>query len=51
MLFRSGPERMSLPDDFSYLAELWQKGKISSRQAALHLGVSYQTFLRRAKEL
>lgn len=48
---RFGPERMSLPDDFSYLAELWQKGKISSRQAAMHLGVSYQTFLRRAKEL
>lgn len=48
---RFGPERIRLPEDFSDLAELWQEGKISSRQAALHLGVSYQTFLRRAKEL
>ena len=48
---RFGPARMDLPDDFSYFAALWRQGRISSRQAALSLGVSYQTFLRRAKEV
>lgn len=47
---RFGPERMELPDAFSPLAELWQRGDISSRKAAGRLGISYQTFLRRAKE-
>lgn len=47
---RFGPQRMELPDTFPALADLWSQGGISSRQAALLLGISYQTFLRRAKE-
>lgn len=45
-----GRERIELPEDFRDLAELWQEGRISSRNAARELGISYQTFLRRAKE-
>ena len=45
-----GRERIELPEDFRDLAELWQEGGISSRNAARELGISYQTFLRRAKE-
>ena len=45
-----GRERIELPEDFQDLAELWQEGRISSRNAARELGISYQTFLRRAKE-
>ena len=41
---------MELPENFPALADLWHQGGISSRQAALSLGISYQTFLRRAKE-
>lgn len=48
---RFGPDRMLLPEEFGYFAELWRKGSISSRQAAEELGMSYQTFLRRAKEM
>lgn len=47
---RFGPERIPLPDGFEGLAARWRLGEISSRQAAKALGVSYQTFLRRAKE-
>ena len=47
---RFGPERMALPEAFPGLAELWRAGEISSREAAEQLGISYQTFLRRAKE-
>ena len=46
-----GRERIELPDDFPDFARQWQKGNISSRHAAKELGISYQTFLRRAKEL
>ena len=46
-----GRERMELPEDFPDFARLWQKGSISSRRAAKELGISHQTFLRRAKEL
>lgn len=48
---RFGPERMALPEEFANLADLWRQGIISSRTAARELGISYQTFLRRAKEL
>ena len=48
---RFGRERIELPDDFPDFARQWQKGNISSRHAAKELGISYQTFLRRAKEL
>lgn len=47
---RFGPDRMALPEEFVYFVGLWQRGKISSRAAAEELGISYQTFLRRAKE-
>ena len=33
-------------DEFFEFYDLWQNGKISSRKAAKHLNVSYQTFLR-----
>lgn len=46
-----GRERIELPDKFFDYAHLWQEGGISSRCAARELGISYQTFLRRAKEL
>lgn len=48
---RFGPPKIALADDFPTLARLWRNGKISSRQAAGKLGISYQTFLRRAKEM
>ena len=47
---RFGRERLPLPPEFQPLAELWREGSISSRAAASELGISYQTFLRRAKE-
>ena len=46
-----GRQRIELPEDFQDLARLWQGGDISSRHAAKELGISHQTFLRRAKEL
>ena len=46
-----GPQRKKLPEEFYFYAKLWHKGDISSRQAAKHLGISYQTFLRRVKEM
>lgn len=46
-----GRERKELPDTFAAFAQLWRSGGISSRSAAKELGVSYQTFLRRAKEI
>lgn len=45
-----GRERIELPEGFFALAEQWHYGEISSRNAAKQLGISYQTFLRRAKE-
>ena len=46
-----GRTRMELPQDFHRLAQCWRRGEISSRAAAKLLGISYQTFLRRAKEV
>lgn len=45
-----GPKRIVMPKEFEYYAHLWNNQKISSRDAAKRLGISYQTFLRRAKE-
>lgn len=45
-----GRERIELPENFGSLALLWQAGGISSRMAAVQLGISYKTFQRRAKE-
>lgn len=44
-----GRKPMELPEGFAQLAGLWQQGAISSRDASRRLGISYQTFLRRAK--
>lgn len=46
-----GPKKKPMPDNFLTYADSWLQGKISSRQAARQLGISYQTFIRRAKEL
>lgn len=45
-----GRKRIAMPQVFVDLAIGWKRGEISSRAAAEQLGVSYQTFLRRAKE-
>lgn len=45
-----GRERIELPEDFPEFARLWQQGGISTRRAAKELGISHQTFRRRAKE-
>lgn len=47
---RFGRERLEMPEEFADYVEQWQSGKMSSRIAAQELGISYQTFLRRAKE-
>ena len=41
-----GRPRIHIPDEFFEFYDLWQNGKISSRKAAKHLNVSYQTFIR-----
>lgn len=46
-----GPKKKAMPDNFTTYADRWLQGKVSSRQAARQLGISYQTFIRRAKEL
>lgn len=46
-----GRVRKALPQNFDTLAQQWRQGQISSRSAAEKLGISYQTFLRRAKEV
>ena len=46
-----GRTKLPMPDEFADLQQLWLQKKISSRKAAARLGISYQTFLRRAKEL
>lgn len=45
-----GRTRIKMPDNFDRLALAWREGEISSREAAKQLEISYQTFLRRAKE-
>ena len=45
-----GCKQMTMPAEFYDLAAAWRQGEISSRAAADRLGISYQTFLRRAKE-
>jgi len=45
-----GRKRIEMPQGFALLAEQWDKHEISAGEAARQLGVSRQTFLRRAKE-
>lgn len=47
---RFGNPPLRMPEGFEALKKQWQAGKISSREAGKKLGISYQTFLRRAKE-
>ena len=48
---RFGRERLSLPLGFEDMARLWQEGGVSASRAAGELGMSRDTFLRRAREL
>ena len=45
---RFGRRRIQVPDEFAYVAEQWEVGGISA--AANELGMSRDTFLRRARE-
>lgn len=43
---RFGRPRKKVPENFQDVKELWEDGKITSRQAAAKLGISQETFLR-----
>ncbi len=47
---RFGRRRIQVPDEFAYVAEQWEVGGISATVAANELGMSRDTFLRRARE-
>lgn len=47
---RFGRRRIQLPDGFEDMAEQWEDGWISATVAADELGMSRDTFLRRARE-
>jgi len=47
---RFGRERIPMPECFDDLAEDWWNGYVSATDAASQMGVSRDTFLRRAKE-
>ncbi len=47
---RFGRERIPMPESFDDLAEDWWNGYVSAAEAARQMGVSRDTFLRRAKE-
>lgn len=48
---RFGHPPIPMPPQFEELRRRWQRGEISSRQAGKLLGVSYQTFLRRCRQV
>lgn len=45
-----GCQKKEVPQGFEQQYQLWREGKISVRQAAQELGMSYSTFHRRCKE-
>lgn len=45
-----GRKQIDMPPEFAELAGAWRQGALTSRAAAEQLGISHQTFLRRAKE-
>lgn len=45
-----GRKRIEMPQGFALLVEQWNQHEISACEAARQLGISRQTFLRRAKE-
>ena len=47
---RFGRQRLALPEGFADMARLWENGSISAGNAAAKLGMSRDTFLRRARE-
>ena len=47
---RFGRDRLSLPQGFAGVAQLWREGALSAGRAAGELGMSRDTFLRRARE-
>lgn len=47
---RFGRQRLALPEGFPGMARLWENGGISAGNAAAKLGMSRDTFLRRARE-
>lgn len=47
---RFGRPRKKVPQQFCYLQELWEAGKIASREAARQLEISQDTFLRWVRE-
>lgn len=47
---RFGRTARALPEGFERMARLWESGSISARSAAEELGMSRDTFLRRARE-
>jgi len=46
-----GRERIPMPRGFTRLARMWKNHEITANEAASILGLSRQTFSRRAKEL
>lgn len=47
---RFGRQRLALPEGFETMARLWKEGGVSAGNAAAELGMSRDTFLRRARE-
>ena len=47
---RFGPAPIPMPEDFGRLAEEWRRGAVTAAAAARELGVSRQTFVRRASQ-
>ena len=48
---RFGRPRMELPEEFPAVVARWNRGELTSREAARVLGISRTTFFRRVKEL
>ncbi|MBD5504233.1 MAG: recombinase family protein [Lachnospiraceae bacterium] len=47
---RFGCQKKEMPEKFEQYYLLWKQGRISTRQAAVELGMSHSTFYRRCKE-
>lgn len=45
-----GIKKINLPKEFELFFQLWEEGKISTREGAKQLGISHSTFYRRCKE-
>lgn len=48
---RFGRERLPLPQGFEAMVQRWREGNVSASRAAGELGMSRDTFLRRAREI